>query len=154
MTMHTPTFSSPSDTDQLACSQAIAHFYALLDGLTPGSVGAMLASDGVWHRQGAVLRGAAEVDKALGQRPDGRISLHLVSNLRMEAVGDGQIKARYLIQAYRHDRSPQEAQDVPAPLPNGLLAVTSNEDLWTMEPANGWRLSHKASKVLFLHTDT
>lgn len=152
MTTNAATSAPPTDTDLLACGRAIARFYALLDGLQSGPVGQMMASDGIWHRQGAVLKGPAEVDQALGQRPAGRTSLHLISNMQMEAAADAQIRARYLLQVYRHDRA-ADAPAQPAPLPDGLLAVTWNEDVW-QDVAGGWKLAHKESKVLFLRSAT
>lgn len=130
------------------CSQSIARFYALLDGIEEGNVGSMVAQDGVWHRQGAVLQGPAAVDQALGQRPKGRSSLHLVSNLYTKPDSPERVTARYVCQVFRHDRAPDSVAG-PAPLPSSLLAVTTNEDVWVRELSGEWKLGLKKSQVVF-----
>ena len=137
----------------LACGQAIARFYARLDGLEPGSVGALFEADGVWHRQGAVLQGPEAVDAALRQRPAGRTSLHLVSNLQWEAEGPALLRARYLLPVFRHDAAPGpagKADPGPAPMAGSLLGITHTFDTWALDGAGEWRLREKDSRVLFL----
>lgn len=137
-----------SNSSSEAVAQAIAHFYARLDGIDAGSVGACFAPDGVWHRQGAVLKGPTAVDSALGQRPAGRSSVHLVANLQCEAEGEGLLRARYLLQVFRHDAAPGATG--PAPIDGSLLGITHTVDTWAQDGAGQWLLRKKDSSVLFL----
>lgn len=132
-----------------ACEQAISRFYARLDGLEAGPVGAMFAADGVWHRQGAVLRGGAAVDAALAQRPAGRRSAHLISNLFFNAQDDLQIRASYLLQVFRHDAGPEADPRDAAPIASSLLAITRTEDLYQCAGNGEWMLLNKQSRPLF-----
>ena len=49
----------------LDCKDAVIRFYAALDAGRMDEVAQAFASDGVWHRQGAQLRGPDAVSRAL-----------------------------------------------------------------------------------------
>ncbi|WP_051237576.1 nuclear transport factor 2 family protein [Ottowia thiooxydans] len=131
------------------CAQTISRFYALLDGIDSGSVGAMFAADGVWHRQGAELRGPDAVNAALAQRPVGRRSAHLISNLHFDAGEESQIKARYLLQVFRHDADSENALAAASPMEGSMLAITSVQDLLQRGNNGEWVLLKKQSSTLF-----
>lgn len=137
---------SPSDHFS-ACSQAIADFYAALDGLDAQPVGSFFTADGVWLRQGERLVGPQAVDAALARRPGGRRSLHLLSNLRLTDQGEGRVLARYLVQTLRHDAT--EAGSGPRPLDEALFAVMHVDEVWQLQADGAPRLLEKKGQTLF-----
>lgn len=58
-----------------SCQEAVIRFFAALDGGRQEEVANAFAEDGIWHRQGAALRGPAGVSKALAARPAGRVTV-------------------------------------------------------------------------------
>lgn len=130
-----------------ACQQAIADFYAALDGFDEVAMGSFFADDGVWLRQGERLVGPQAVDTALARRPTGRLSLHQVTNLQLRAQAEQQWQARYLVQVYRHDGTPDSTG--PRPLNEALFAVMQVVDIWRQDASGALRLVSKQGKTLF-----
>ena len=130
------------------CSQAVMRFYGALDAGDIAGVASWIAPEGVWHRQGQVLRGPAEVLAALQQRPAGRVTAHLVNNLVIDLdEASGVATARYMLMVFRHDRS--QAGEGAVPITGSLLSITETTDQWCELPGIGWRAMNKLGRALF-----
>jgi len=143
--------SAPGEVQSIVrCGQAVMRFYAALDAGNLAEVAGMMADEGVWHRQGKVLQGPAEVLSALRNRPAGRVTAHLVNNLVIDVSDDCKTAtARYMLLVFRHDRDPGGTG--PAPLAGSLLSITLTTDLWRDVPALGWRAVLKEGQAVFSH---
>ncbi|MFZ9405562.1 MAG: nuclear transport factor 2 family protein [Burkholderiaceae bacterium] len=130
------------------CSQAVMRFYGALDAGDIEGVAGWMAPEGIWHRQGQVLRGPSEVLAALKQRPAGRVTAHLVNNLVIDLDdARGLATARYMLMVFRHDRS--QPGEGPVPITGSLLSITETTDLWCELPGAGWRALNKQGRALF-----
>lgn len=147
-----PAGGSASDHDSAAsivlCSQAVMRFYAALDFGDIEGVSALMAPDGIWHRQGKILKGPADVLAALRERPAGRVTAHLVNNLVIDLAPDGlEATARYMLLVFRHDRSAPSTN--PAPIASSLLSITATTDIWRASPDHGWLAVLKQGQAVF-----
>lgn len=130
------------------CSQAVMRFYGALDAGDIAGVASWMAPEGVWHRQGQVLRGPAEVLAALQQRPAGRVTAHLVNNLVVDLDEAGDMaRVRYMLLVFRHDR--QQAGTGPVAIAGSLLSITETTDLWRKTHDAGWQAVLKEGRTLF-----
>jgi len=125
--------------DCQAAGQQVLAFFAALDQRRHDAVAAMMASDGVWQRQGRALVGPQAVAAALAERDPARETAHIVTNLRTESLGPGRVRVRFYLLAYesRTDGGPADA----APR---LVAIRACVDELVAEAA-GWRIASKTS---------
>ncbi|MBV6304869.1 nuclear transport factor 2 family protein [Candidimonas humi] len=128
------------------CQQAIQRFYLALDSSDFDAVAACMASQGVWHRQGAALCGPAQVRAALAKRPAGRTTAHMVQNLVIDIVDPGLAQARYLTLVYRHDAPAPPSGPVPLGTP---LSISIHEERLVRTPAGDWLVQEKQSRRKF-----
>ncbi|KRC77850.1 hypothetical protein D3C87_348610 [compost metagenome] len=131
-----------NDKTSLRCEDAAAqvlNFFAALDQRRHDDVAQLMASDGIWHRQGRALTGPADVAAALAERDPARETAHIVTNLRAELTDAGRARVRFYLLAYesRTDGGPQEA----APR---LVAIRSCTDE-LVHTESGWRFASRAS---------
>jgi limonene-1,2-epoxide hydrolase len=146
--MDAPTSERPQAHSIVMCSQAVMRFYAALDTGDIDGVAALMAADGVWHRQGKALRGPAEVLAALRERPPGRVTAHLVNNLVIDLDASGQqATARYMLLVFRHDRA--QPGDGPVPIASSLLSITATTDHWRAAPNGDWLAVLKQGQTVF-----
>lgn len=76
-----------SNVEQLASLPAT--FFGAIDQHRYEDVAALMAKDGVWHRQGKVLAGRDAVLEAMRQRNTAMATAHLVTNLIIERSAGG-----------------------------------------------------------------
>jgi hypothetical protein len=124
--------------------RVLVRFFHHLDTGEFEALVALMAEDGVWHRQGKVLRGPGMVREALAERPKGRRTRHLVTNLIVDAVDERHVQAIYYLTVFRHDGvTPGE----PAPIELPASVGTYREKL-VLTPA-GWRVAEITSEGAF-----
>ena len=129
----------------LSCKDAVVRFFAALDAGRMDELANAFAGDGVWHRQGAELRGPEAVSCALATRPAGRVTAHLVQNLIVDLDDEYHARARYLALTYRHD-APDGAK---GPAPMGIpYAIAAYEDRLTRS-GETWLVRERRSRPLF-----
>lgn len=151
---------------QAGCGLVLA-FFAALDQRRHDEVAAMMADEGVWHRQGQALQGPAAVAQALAARDPARHTAHVVTNLRAEVLDAGRTRVRFYLVAYesRTGGAPQSgageagaattsahAAGAAAPRPADataprLVAIRICEDELVRTPA-GWRFALRTSQPL------
>ncbi|MBB3458710.1 ketosteroid isomerase-like protein [Rhizobium sp. BK313] len=88
-----------------------------LMGLDTGDFEAMtdcMAPDGIWYRQGKVLRGHAMVLEALAARGSDVRTAHLITNFRLVSADGVSAETQCYMVAHRHDGPTRE--DEPSPM--------------------------------------
>ncbi len=128
------------------CARVIALFFQYLDRNEFEALSKLMASNGTWSRQGKILKGAAMVFQELKQRPVGRITLHLVSNLIVDVIDESTTKATFYMTVLRHD-----GENKPSgPMPMGLPYSASIFQTRFTKEAEAWRIQHMSGQVVFV----
>lgn len=117
-------------------AQTVIRFFRALDDRDNLLLTALMAGDGVWRRQGAELRNAADIEEAMAKRsPTMRIH-HLLTNLFAEPHGmDEALVTGYML-VVRHDSGQ---------LPSGSSPLSGVENIRTIRAKlrhqeDGWRV--------------
>lgn len=95
----------------------LGRLFIELDTRDYAQVATCFCVEGLWHRQGATLRGPAEIAAALARRPPTRITLHSISNVVARARLADSADVRFYLVAYRHDGHDADPPPAPAPAP-------------------------------------
>ena len=127
------------------CQQAVHYFYLSLDACDFKAVANLIASDGIWYRQGKELKGPTEVLQALNERPKGRVTAHMVQNLVVNVCNENQASASYMCLVYRCDLK-QPSTD---PAPMQPLSILRYEDTFVRAHSEQWLLKTKQSQRIF-----
>ncbi|MBV7486704.1 nuclear transport factor 2 family protein [Bordetella sp. BOR01] len=122
----------------LAC---VLKFFYALDVRDHEAAAAMMAPDGIWHRQGVALKGQAAILEALARRPANRRTCHIITNFRILQAGLKHAEAAFYLTAYEGTLAAEAG--------NGseglrLLAIRDCRDSLTLTPG-GWRIAEKRS---------
>lgn len=127
------------------CEQALYRTYHALDDGDYPAVAAGFAPDGVWHRQGKPLQGRAAIEAELRQRPAGRVTAHVVTNVAVELVDEDHARLRYLMTAYRHDA----AAPLEGPAPIGSLLLVARQEEHMRRTGGRWLIVERTQRRLF-----
>ena len=127
------------------CQQAVHSFYLSLDACDFTAVATLMASDGIWYRQGKELKGPTEVLLALRERPKGRVTAHMVQNLVVSIHNENQASASYMCLVYRCDLK----QPSTSPAPMLPLSILRYEDTFVRAASEQWLLMTKQSQRIF-----
>ena len=127
------------------CEQALYRNYHALDDSDYPAVAAGFAADGVWHRQGKALQGRAAIEAELRQRPEGRVTAHIVTNVAVELLDEENAHLRYLMTAYRHDAA--AAAQGPAPI--GSILLVARQDDRVRRTGGRWLVVERTQRRLF-----
>ena len=136
------------------CHETVLRFFAALDAGRMDEVASAFAADGVWHRQGAALRGPADVARALAARPAGRITAHLVLNFIADFDDEHNARVRYMVLTYRHDAS--ELGQSPAPMVQPY-SIAEYNDRMRRDDGDGdgdggsWRVLERRARNVFVN---
>ena len=133
----------------LACHEAVLRFFAALDAGRINEVANSFAADGIWHRQGAALRGPDGVAKALAARPAGRITAHLVQNFIADFDDEATARAHYLVLTYRHDAP--AASTAPGPMGIPYSIAEYDDRLCRREDGERWLVRERRSRNIFIN---
>ena len=129
-----------SDVDLL--SEVVFRFFSGLDQHDHRSVAQLMARKGTWHRQGVQLVGPEAVLTALEQRDPKRHTAHLVSNLRVETVGENSARLRYYMTAFESVADANQTLGPPK-----MAGVRDCTDDLILEDGH-WRIGCKRSQLL------
>ena len=132
-----------------SCQEAVIRFFAALDGGRQEEVANAFAEDGIWHRQGAALRGPAGVSKALAARPAGRVTAHLVQNFIADFDDEHNAHLRYVVLTYRHDAPAGAPAAAIAPLGHPYSIAAYEDRLRCSNDA--WLVLERRSRNLFIN---
>lgn len=124
----------------LDAAGTVIRFFRALDDRDYGRLASLLAPDGAWHRQGAVLRNEAEILHAMASRsPTMRIH-HLLTNVCAEPLGEAEAEVTAYMLVVRHDSHSEPAG--PSPL-SGIENIRTLRGR-LRHSAQGWRIVHLA----------
>lgn len=123
---------------QLDPAQTLIQFFRALDDRNYPLLASLLAPDGEWHRQGAILRNASDIDAAMAKRsPTMRIH-HLLTNVFAVPKGEHEAEVTAYMLVVRHDSG--AAPSGPSPL-SGVDNIRTNRAS-LRNTADGWRIVH------------
>lgn len=128
--------SQPADP-----AQTLIRFFRHLDEREYAELAGLMLPDGVWHRQGAELRGEAAIVAALSRRsPTMRIH-HLLTNVFARPDGEDAAAVTAYMLVVRHE--PGAPLDGPAPLHGVETIRTLRARL--RATSEGWRIEQLGS---------
>jgi SnoaL-like domain len=103
--------------------QITHRFYYYLDEMRYNDLAGLMREDGVWHRQGKVLKGRAQVLAAMHERPATQVIRHVISNAFLEEARDNQATLIAYLTAYRYDDGSAKKLPVTIDGPFSILLV-------------------------------
>ena len=133
----------------IGCQQAVYRFFAALDAGDMEAVAGTFGDDGVWHRQGAQLRGRAGVAAAMAARPSGRTTAHLVQNVVAEFDDERNAHVHYLVLTYRHDAPDGAPRPSTAPMV-APYSIAAYDDRMRLD-GDAWRVVERRSQNIFIN---
>ena len=83
--------------------QLTHRFYYCLDEFRYQDLAALMREDGVWHRQGKVLKGRAQVLAALEERPRTQRIRHVITNAFLSEESESSAALVAYLTAYKYD---------------------------------------------------
>ena len=83
--------------------QLTHRFYYCLDEFRYQDLASLMREDGVWHRQGKVLKGRAQVVAALEERPRTQRIRHVITNAFLESESADAASLVAYLTAYKYD---------------------------------------------------
>ncbi len=129
------------NSDMKQCENQVMLFFRHLDERHYDALAALLAPDAVWHRQGKVLKGPAEVHAALKQRSATMKIAHIITNLAFDEYEPECCKMRAYMLVVRHEASGELGG--PSPLKgiesirNMHVKMKRDADRWLITELNG-----------------
>jgi hypothetical protein len=121
--------------------QTVIRFFRHLDEGNYRALAALLHPQGVWHRQGAELRGEAQVIDALAKRSPTRRIVHLLTNLVADMPEDGNAEVTGYMLVVMHEAGVKLTG--PAPLA-GIESIRMIRARLS-HTKQGWRVERMAS---------
>jgi hypothetical protein len=94
---------NPDTIEELACSQVFSRLFAKLDQFDYPGVARQFTREGVWHRQGAVLRGHDAIVRALQSRSSQLFVQHILHQVSCEAIVPGHIQGFAYMTVFRKE---------------------------------------------------
>lgn len=125
------------------CAKVVQSFYACLDEKRYDDLGDLFAPDGVWNRLGKDLVGPEGIKQAMAGRHDW-VTAHVLTNLMVEPVSEGEARTRQYVTLYRHEDVPANAGPLPVVMP---IAVLCHRDTLVRIGAD-WRFKRKSSRAI------
>ena len=83
--------------------QLTNRFYYCLDEFRYQDLASLMREDGIWHRQGKVLKGRAQVIAALEERPRTQRIRHVITNAFLESESADAANLVAYLTAYKYD---------------------------------------------------
>ncbi|UUX94517.1 nuclear transport factor 2 family protein [Aquabacterium sp. J223] len=133
-----------------ACRRLVLDAAAAVDGGRPEAFAALFCEDGVLQRPGGQpLVGRAAIAAAYASRAPDRMTCHIVTNSRVELLGDGEARVASSVLLWTGSRADAEgAQGRPA-----TAQVLGEFDDRLRLTAEGWRFAHRSARfVLYAPT--
>lgn len=127
------------EDDESDARALVMQFFYSLDKRDHKKVASLFAPQGVWHRQGRVFKGEAAIFDTLQDRPENRVTAHLVSNFRVVPASDAELRLCYYLTAFESVVDADGKASVPALV--GILEST--DDILRID--GEMRLARKAS---------
>jgi hypothetical protein len=126
-----------------AIQMLVNDFFRALDDNRTDDLIALFAPDGEWARPAGNLRGPDAIRGDLANRPAGRTSRHLTSNLRILELAGDRCRFSYNLTTYAGFASGEGPLDLTGP--SGVLDC----DDVAVETADGWRFERRSARQVF-----
>lgn len=97
-----------------ACGNQVFRYFRYLDERDYDALTSLLTHDAVWHRQGRILTGRAQVHEALRLRSGTMRIAHIITNLMADTLHESECAMRAYMLVVRHE--PGHELVGPAPL--------------------------------------
>ena len=107
------------------CQRALARLYFYLDESRFADLAALFAADGVWHRQGKALSGAAQIMAAMQARSATQVTRHVITNLFVTVSANGAAEAVGYLIAYVHDSGQADPKPIAMRYPARLFVMNT-----------------------------
>jgi hypothetical protein len=104
------------------CARTLTRFFNYFDQWRYDDMAALFAPDGVWHRQGKALQGAA-IMAALNARSRTQTVRHVITNIQVDVVDAVTAEFILYVTAYMHDSGAKAAKPPKIQMPALLLVV-------------------------------
>ena len=104
------------------CTQVLTRFFNAFDQWRYDDMAAMFAPDGVWHRAGKPLKGAAILE-ALNARSRTQTVRHVVTNIEVNVADASRADFILYVTAYMHDSGTKATKPPTIQSPYLLLVV-------------------------------
>ena len=128
---------------ELACEATTVRFFFHVDRQDDGAAAKLFEPDGVWERQGRTIRGQVGVTNALAERPEGRRTCHVLTNLITTVLGDRSARVEFCLSTY--EGSETEGGAAPVGRLAGLRRCV--DEMVFVD--DGWRIARKSSEAVF-----
>jgi hypothetical protein len=130
-----------ADLSAAEALQTVTRMYRRLDDRDYKGIAALMAPDGVWHRQGAALSGEPAILAAMAKRSPSLMIHHLLSNLFADIAADGSAMVTGYMLVVRYDNGTKVS---------GAAPFTGVENIRTIRvkltPGEaGWRIQNADS---------
>lgn len=130
------------------CQKLILQFYGFLDEKRYDDLADLFADDGVWVRLGKELVGPAGIKNEMAER-ESWLTMHLVSNLRLNVIDASHVETIQYITLYRQEGIDPNAGPPEVVMPLGLLRHTDKLVL----VGDTWKFQRKASKAVMVNRE-
>ena len=130
------------------CTQLLIRFYGLLDEKRYEELAELFADDGVWVRLGKDLVGGPAILAAMSERDDW-LTVHLVSNIRIDIIDADNVETTQYVTLYRHEGT--TANDGPAAVVPPLGILKHRDQLGREDGI--WKFKRKTSRAIMANRD-
>lgn len=127
------------------CTRTLTRFINALDEGDYETMAGLMAENGVWVRPGGNAVGPAGLLEALKDRPRDLIVRHVITNVAIEVIDEGNATGITYLTVYRHRGPPPESG--PALLAGVHMVGVSHNRL--VREAGGWRIGEKRTSRIF-----
>jgi hypothetical protein len=132
------------------CSRLCQDFAWTVDHLDYPAFVALFAADGVFEREGQRSAGHEAILAFLNARPTGRVTRHLISNVRIDMTGPntatGHCSAMMYAASGSEGSEGSNSSDTPLPVSPPLVVDYADDFVRT---ADGWRFQHRRTRIVF-----
>ena len=120
-------------------------FFAALDRFEDGRILELVAEDIEWVRPGGAVRGRDRVRDMLAERPRGRVTRHLITNIVVSMQSAESAQVRYDVLVFDSGAGP--VSDPPA-IVSGASVLLSGEDEFVLR-SDRWQIRRKHALPVF-----
>lgn len=130
------------------CQKLIQSFYGFLDEKRYDDLAELFAPEGAWVRLGNELVGPEGIKRAMRER-DSWLTMHLVSNLRIDVVSPERAETVQYVTLYRQEGYDPASGPGPVVMPLGILRHAD-----TLVLRDGaWKFLRKTSRAVMVNRE-
>lgn len=129
------------------CRNLLIAFGRSLDDGDSAAAAELFAPDGVWDRQGVLVRGPEAVRAVIDQRPRGRVMRHIFTNMVIDVTDGGHAEGRAYYMVFIDEGNGASGDQIPRPLvgPERLGDYLNK----FVRIGTCWRIAYNGAKRIF-----